>query len=173
MVVPVAATPHNLPVSSPRVLRSSVDRIFYWIIGALLVGLPLLAVLLIAANGELGEISFGAAVGLTVIVLIGLFVLRLALVRVVLHDDHIQLVNPLRTFRYYWHDVEDIDIISAPGWIVRVTAGGVAHWAWGVSRLGQFGLIPFSSTHDDPAKDAPRWVYQGYRDMQAAWKRRR
>jgi hypothetical protein len=173
MVVPLAATPHNLPVSSPRVLRSSLDRIFYWSIGALLVGLPLLGFLLIGANGELGEMSFGAVAGLIAIVLVGLFVLRLALVRVVLHDDHIELVNPLRTFRYYWNDVEEIDIISAPGWIVRVWAGGVARWAWGTSRVGQFGLIPFTSAHDDPAKDAPHWVYQGYRDIHAAWKRGR
>lgn len=173
MVVHVAATPHNLRVSHPRVLRSSLDRIFYWIIGALLVGLPLLGVLLIAANGELDQIPFGAAVGLMVIVLVGLFVLRLALVRVVLHDDHIELVNPLRTFRYYWNDVEEIDMISAPGWIIRIWAGGVAHWAWGTSRIGQFGLIPFTSTHDNPAKDAPGWVYQAYRDIHAAWKRGR
>ncbi|WP_183220390.1 PH domain-containing protein [Actinoplanes campanulatus] len=63
--------------------------------------------------------------------LLGAFLLRLAMVRVVLHEDHIALVNPLRTLRFHWLDVEDIDIVSSGGWIVRVRAGGVPRWAWG------------------------------------------
>lgn len=96
---------------------------------------------------------------------------RFAVMRVVLHDNHVELVNPLRRFRFYWTDVDEIDMIASAGWMVRVWAGGVPRWAWGASRIGQFGAIPFASVHDDPAKDAPRAVYDGYREMRAAWKR--
>jgi Bacterial PH domain len=125
------------------------------------------------ASSNPGPPPWGLVLGLTALVLSGSFALRLAIVRVVLHDDHVELVNPLRRFRFYWSDVEEIDIISSVGWIVRVWAGGVPRCAWGVSQVGQFGALPFSSLHDDPAKDAPRRVYEGYREMRTARKRRR
>lgn len=160
-------------VSRSRILRSSLGRVFYSTVGGLLIGLPLIVVAAVYASSDPGTPPAGLVAGLTALVLVGAFALRLALVRVVLHDDHIQLVNPLRSFRYYWNDVEDIDIISSAGWIVRVWAGGVPRWAWGASQIGQFGAVPFSSVHDDPAKDAPRRVHDGYRQMRTAWKKGR
>ncbi|BFU45666.1 hypothetical protein [Krasilnikovia sp. MM14-A1004] len=156
-----------------RVLRSSLSRALFSIFGAALIGLPVLVVLVVYASSNPGPPPAGLAVGLVALVLVGVGMLRLAVVRVVLHKDHIELVNPLRRFRYYWSDVEEIDLISSAGWIVRVWAGGVPRWAWGVSQIGQFGAVPFSSVHDDPAKDAPRRVYQGYREMRTAWKKGR
>lgn len=160
-------------VSQSRVLRSTLSLVFFSIFGSALIGLPLFVVLVVYATSNPGPPPLGLAIGLTALVLVGAAILRLAFVRVVLHDDHIELVNPLRKFRYYWSDVEDIDIISSAGWIVRVWAGGVPRWAWGVSQIGQFGAVPFSSVHDDPAKDAPARVYQGYRELRAVWKKRR
>jgi PH (Pleckstrin Homology) domain-containing protein len=161
------------PVSRSRVLRSSLGRVLWSIFGVVLVGLPVLVVLAVYASGDPGAPPFGLIVGLVALVLAGAFMLRLAMVKVVLHDDHVELVNPLRRFRFYWSDVEDIDIISSAGWIVRVWAGGVPRWAWGTSRIGQFGAVPFASVHDDPAKDAPPRVYEGYRELRAAWTRGR
>jgi hypothetical protein len=86
------------------------------------------------ASSNPGPPPWGLVLGLTALVLSGSFALRLAIVRVVLHDDHVELVNPLRRFRFYWSDVEEIDIISSVGWIVRVWAGGVPRWAWGCHR---------------------------------------
>jgi len=158
-------------VSRSRVLRSSLGRVFYSILGSVLIGLPLLVLAVVYTSGDPGPPPWGLVVGFVALVLAGACALRLAMVRVVLHDDHVELVNPLRRFRFYWSDVEDIDIISSAGWIVRVWAGGVPRWAWGASQIGQFGAIPFASVHDDPAKDAPPRVYEGYREMRSAWKR--
>jgi hypothetical protein len=157
-------------MSRPRVLRSLVGLVFFAFAGGLLIGVPLLVVAAFLTSADPGPVPVGLIAAMAGFALLGGFLLRIAAVRVVLHEDHVQVVNPLRTFRFYWFDVDDIDIISSGGWIVRVWAGGVPRWAWGVSRFGQFGL-PFASAHDDPAKDAPRFVYQGYREMRAAWKR--
>lgn len=157
-------------MSRPRVLRSLAGLLFFSFAGGVLICLPLLAALAFMTAADPGPVPVGLIAAMAGFALLGAFLLRIALVRVVLHEDHVQVVNPLRTFRYYWFDVEDIDIVSGGGWIVRVWAGGVPRWAWGVSRIGQFGL-PFASVHDDPAKDAPRFVYDGYRAMRSAWKR--
>ncbi|MEV4636928.1 PH domain-containing protein [Actinoplanes sp. NPDC049548] len=105
-------------MSRSRVLRSSISRAFYSVFGGILICSPVLAVL------AAGTTPVGLVVGFAAMVLIGAFLLRLAMVKVVVHDDHVELVNPLRRFRFSWHDVEEIDIISGAGWIVRVWAGG-------------------------------------------------
>ncbi|MEV6349432.1 hypothetical protein [Actinoplanes sp. NPDC051851] len=158
-------------MSRPRVLRSPLGRALNLFAGTLLVVLPLFGVLVLVASGE--PIPAGLAAGLAALLLIGVVLLRLAVVRVVLHDDHVELVNPLRRLRFYWSDVEEIDLISGGGWIVRVWAGGVPRWAWGTSQFGQFGAVPFASVHDDPGKDAPRRVREGYQALRAAWRKHR
>lgn len=157
-------------MSRPRVLRSLAGLLFFSFAAGVFVAAPALVVVaLLTARGP-GPVPLVAYAGMAGSVLFGVALLRIALVRVVLYEDHVQLVNPLRTLRIYWFDVEDVDIVSTGGWIVRIWAGGVPRWAWGVSRFGQFGL-PVASVHDDPAKDAPRFVYNGYREIRAAWKR--
>jgi hypothetical protein len=157
-------------MSRPRVLRSLTGLLFFSFAGGILIAMPLLVALAFLTAADPGPAPAGLIAAMAGFALFGAVMLRIALVRVVLHDDHIELVNPLRRFRFYWFDVEDIDIISRGGWIVRVWAGGAPRWAWGVSRFGQFGL-PMTSVHDDPARDAPRFVYEGYQEIRAAWKR--
>ncbi|MBW6437031.1 PH domain-containing protein [Actinoplanes hulinensis] len=157
-------------MSRPRVLRSLAGLLFFSVAGGVLICLPLLAATAFLTAADPGPAPVGLIAMMAGFALLGAFLLRLAMVRVVLHDDHIALVNPLRTFRFYWFDVEDVDIVSSGGWIVRVWAGGVPRWAWGVSRIGRFGL-PFASVHDGPAQDAPCFVHDGYQAIRTAWQR--
>ncbi|GAA2344532.1 PH domain-containing protein [Dactylosporangium salmoneum] len=155
-----------MPLS--RVLRSPANRVMYSVIGGVLIAAP--AVGIVALLGSAGDPGAGRLLAvLAGLVLVGVAFLRLAAVRVVLSDEHVEVVNPLRRYRVRWADVEDIDITAAGGWIVRLWIEGEPRWVWGLSRFGQFGALPFASRHDDPAKDAPRWVYDGYRELRRTW----
>jgi hypothetical protein len=113
----------------------------------------------------LGQYLWGMA-GLAVV---AIAFLRAALLRVVLHDDHVQLVNPLRTMRIAWADIDDIDLVSRNGWVVQVRSDGRAHRAWGLCKLGRFGLAA-GSAHDDSNRDAPGWLRDGYARLRRRWR---
>jgi len=51
---------------------------------------------------------------------------------VVVDDEALTLVNPLRTVRLPWHVVQDVTM----GWVLTVTADGVRHRAWAVPGPG-------------------------------------
>jgi hypothetical protein len=128
------------------------------------------AVGLLASNPGPGAGQF--LLGMAGMAVLAGILLRVALLRVVLHDDHVQLVNPLRTMRIAWADVEDIDLISRNDRIVRVWAYGEPHQAWGLCKLGRFGIAA-SSPYDDPERDTPSWQRDGYAGLRKHWRSHR
>jgi hypothetical protein len=159
-------------VPRPQVLRSSLDTALYGLL-ALICGATAVAGLgMVLFGSNLGPGVGQFLLGMAGIAVVAAALLRVALLRVVLHDDHVQLVSPLRTMRIAWADVEDIDLISRNGWIVRVWAGGQPHQAWGLCKLGRFGLAA-GTRHDDPEKDTPRWQRDGYAALRRYWRSHR
>ncbi|MGW0431638.1 PH domain-containing protein [Micromonospora sp. NPDC003197] len=96
----------------------------------------------------------------------------MAVLRVVVHGDHLQLVNPLRSHRIAWRDVENIELVSDRGWHVLVWVGDVPIRAWGLSKIGRFGAAA-NSAYDDSRTDAPRWLREGYSTLRRYWRKRR
>jgi hypothetical protein len=115
----------------------------------------------------------GPLIGLGVVfLLIAAFVVRLARLRVVLRDDCVELVNPLRTYRIPWADVERVDTFVFAGWKVRVWANGAARVAFGLSQYNKY-RFGYDAKYDSFDRDAPPWMRRGYRELQQYLQRRR
>jgi hypothetical protein len=159
-------------VSDRQILRSPLDLVVYGGLGLVCGGLPLIVAVALLANGDLGPGVPQAVLALIGLLALSALLLRVAWLRVILHPEHVKLVNPLRTYHIAWGDVEDIDLISQGGWFVRVWVNGRPIRAYGLSKLGRFGAN-LSSPHDEPDKDAPRWLNEGYQTLRRQWRRSR
>ncbi|MFC6565377.1 PH domain-containing protein [Actinoplanes utahensis] len=94
--------------------------------------------------------------------------LRMSRLRVVLHDDHVELVNPLRTHRIRWADISAVEAFVRSGWRVRVWTGSRARLAFGLSQYSRYTPARLD---DDVDQHAPGWLRDGYHELVACWRR--
>jgi hypothetical protein len=110
-------------------------------------------------------------VGVIALLIAGVFV-RIALLRVVLRPDHLHVVNPLRTYRVPWAEVERIDTFVLAGWKVRVWITGRARVAFGLSQYNKY-RFGFDAGYDAFDSDAPSWIRRGFDELQQYWQARK
>lgn len=155
-----------------EILRSPLDLVVYGGIGLLCGLLPLAAAAVLATEGDLGPGLPQAVAALIGLLALSVLLLRIAYLRVVLHDDHVRVVNPLRTHQIAWSDIEDIDLVSQGGWFARLHVDGTPIRAYGLSKFGRFGAN-LSSPYDNAEKDAPSWLNDGYQRLRHRWRQNR
>jgi hypothetical protein len=115
----------------------------------------------------------GPLIGLGVIfLLISAIPARIARLRVVLREDRLDIVNPLRTYRIPWAEIERVDTFVFAGWKVRVWTKGRPRVAFGLSQYNKyrFGSDP---AHDAFDRDAPAWIRNGYAELQESLQTRK
>ncbi|GGN85976.1 hypothetical protein GCM10010112_67000 [Actinoplanes lobatus] len=112
----------------------------------------------------------GRLVLAAVALLFGAVSFRLSRLRVVLHADHVELVNPLRTHRIPWREIDAVEAFVFAGWRVRVWSGGRARVAFGLSQYSKY--TP-ARPGDDVDEHAPKWLSQGYHELRDTWQERR
>ena len=119
------------------------------------------------------DASPGGATAIAVLTLLAAGVtLRISRLRVVLREDHLELVNPIRTHRIPWSAIADIDTVVSYGWRVRIRLGeNRSRTAFGLSHRSRY--VHSSPGHDDLDRDAPRWLSQGFAELRQHWQQRR
>nr|WP_240942179.1 hypothetical protein [Planosporangium thailandense] len=89
-----------------------------------------------------------------------------------MHADHLEIVNPLRTYRVSWTDVDNIDTVVFYGWRVRIWTGGATRLAFGLSQFSKYSTS-HGPKYDDIDRDAPRWLSRSYAELREYWQSRR
>ena len=124
------------------------------------------AVLSFVSASRSGGFNTGPLIGLGVIfLLIAAVPIRIARLRVVLRDDYLQVVNPLRTYRIPWAEVDRVDTVVLAGWKVRVWTKGAARVAFGLSQYNKY-RFGYDAKYDAFDRDAPSWMRLGYGELQ-------
>jgi Bacterial PH domain len=128
-----------------------------------------LAIVFFVAAGRSDGFNTGPLIGAGVIaLLISVIFVRIAHLRVILEPDHLVLVNPLRTHRLRWADVDRIDTFVLAGWKVRVQAGGSTRVAFGLSQYNKY-RFGFDAKYDAFDRDAPAWIRRGFAELEQYW----
>ena len=157
-------------VMEPRALYSKFDAYLYAAIAAVFV---VGAVAAVASALSAGATNALPRVGVGVIAAaLSVVFVRISRFRVVLHADHLELVNPFRTHRIPWTEIDNIDTAIFYGWKVRVWSHGRARLAFGLSQFSKYATS-HGAKHDDINRDAPRWLSRGYADLRECWQSRR
>lgn len=154
------------------VLRSWRNAVFYGALGVICG--------LMAAGGAVAALAVddvGVPAGRLILAAVGLaglagILLRASVLRVVLYEECVRIVNPLKTYWVDWGDIEDIDFISSAGWVVRVWMDGEPRWVLGLCSFTRSGLN-FATQHDDISRDAPRWLSRAYSEFRRQWRSNR
>ncbi|WP_412749714.1 PH domain-containing protein [Krasilnikovia sp. M28-CT-15] len=155
-------------MSESRSLYSKFNRYLHATV-AVVFGIAAISFVVVAFRPD--EVNVGGLIGAGVIaaLLAGVFA-RISRLRVVLHDDHVDVVNPLRTHRFRWADIDAIDTVVFHGWRVRIWSKGTARFAFGLS---QYSKYTHRREDDDVRRDAPRWLSRGYSELRECWQSRR
>jgi hypothetical protein len=157
-------------VSDDRALYSKYRAYLYSGLAAVLVAG---AVLSFVSAARSDGFNTGPLIGLGVVfLLIALIPARIARLRVVLRTDYLELVNPLRTYRIPWADVERVDTFVLGGWKVRVWTRGGARVAFGLSQYNKY-RFSFDAKYDAFERDAPSWMRRGYTELEQSLRSRR
>jgi hypothetical protein len=150
-------------VADDRALYSKYRAYLY---GCFAVAFVAGAVLAFVSASRSDGFNTGPLIGLGVIfLLIAAIFVRIARLRVVLRAGHLELVNPLRTYRIPWADVDRIDTFVFAGWKVRVWTGGNARVAFGLSQYNKY-RFGYDAKYDSFDRDAPSWIRGGYAELQ-------
>lgn len=157
-------------VTEPRALYSRFDAYLYRGIAALFAVGAIAAVVSASRPGATNALP-RLGVGVIAAALSAVFV-RIGALRVVLHPDHLEIVNPLRTHRIQWNDIDNIDTAVFYGWKVRIWGNGNARIAFGLSQFSKY-FTSQGGRFDDVESEAPRWLSRGYAELREYWRSRR
>jgi hypothetical protein len=157
-------------VASDRALYSKYRLYLYSSFAVIFVAF---AVFSFVSAGRSDGFNTGPIIGVGVIALLiaGVFV-RIARLRVVLRQEHLHVVNPLRTYRIPWAEVERIDTFVLAGWKVRILTTGRPRVAFGLSQYNKY-RFGFDAKYDAFDRDAPSWIRRGFDELQQYWQARK
>lgn len=155
-----------LNVVESRALYSKFDMLLYFVVATVFgVG----SIVAILSGFEPGATNAAPRIALGgIAVLLSAIFARIAMLRVVIRDDHLLVVNPLRTYRIPWSDVQNIDAVVFYGWKVRFWVDGRPRNAFGLCQFSKYG-VSHGPKYDDIYRDAPRWLHSGYDELRKHW----